>query len=327
MHTLLHLRLTLIPLAFTLTLAMPVAACAQDFPDRPIRLVVPYPPGGQSDIFARLIAEGMKQHFDRPVNVENRAGAGTTLGANLVATSAPDGYTILLAAASATAIAPLTLTGVSFDPKRIVPITLVAKVPYILVASKKFAPNNMAEFIAYARANPGKVNWATHGMGAAQHLTGEMFARAAGISITAIHYQGSTPGTVDMVGGRVDIMFDGAGTGLANVKSGQLKAIAMGSDKRAPSAPDLATWKEAGVPASAYTWYGMFAPTGTPTPVMERLHTAITAAINSKAYKDRMAQAEGEIPAMTIAETRKFVDDDSVMWGNLIRSLNLKLDQ
>ena len=313
--------------ALALTLAMPANPSAQDFPDRPIRLVVPYPPGGQSDIFARLIAEGMKQHFDRQVNVENRPGAGTTLGANLVATSAPDGYTVLLAAASATAIAPLTLKSASFDPRRIAPITLVAKVPYILVASKKFAPNTMAEFLAYARANPGKVNWATHGMGAAQHLTGEMFARTAGINITAIHYQGSTPGTIDMVGGRVDIMFDGAGTGLANVKSGQLKAIAMGGDKRAPSAPDLPTWKEAGVPAVAYTWYGMFAPTGTPMPVMERLHAAITAAINSKAYKDRMAQAEGEIPSMAIAETRKFVDEDTVMWGNLIRSLNLKLDQ
>ena len=314
-------------LALAATLALPWAASAQEFPDRPIRLVVPYPPGGQSDIFARLIAEAMKQHFDRQVNVENRPGAGTTLGANVVATSAPDGYTILLAAASATAIAPLTLRSVSFDPKRIVPITLVARVPYILVASKKFVPNTMAEFITYARANPGSVNWATHGMGAAQHLTGEMFARAAGINITAIHYQGSTPGTIDMVGGRVDIMFDGAGTGLANVKSGQLKAIAMGSDRRAPSAPDLPTWKEAGVPASAYTWYCMFAPTGTPMPLMERLHAAITTAINSKAYKDRMVQAEGEIPAMTIAETRKFVDDDTVMWGNLIRSLNLKLDQ
>lgn len=314
-------------LALAATLALPWAASAQEFPDRPIRLVVPYPPGGQSDIFARLIAEGMKQHFDRQVNVENRPGAGTTLGANVVATSAPDGYTILLAAASATAIAPLTLKSVSFDPKRIVPITLVARVPYVLVASKKFAPNTMAEFIAYARANPGKVNWATHGMGAAQHLTGEMFARAAGINITAIHYQGSTPGTVDMVGGRVDIMFDGAGTGLANVKSGQLKAIAMGGDQRAPSAPDLPTWRETGVPTAAYTWYGMFAPTGTPMPVQDKLHAAITMAINSKAYKDRMAQAEGEIPAITIAETGKFVDDDTLMWGNLIRSLNLKLDQ
>ena len=302
-------------------------AAAQNYPTKPIRLVVPYPPGGQSDIFARLIAEGMKQHFDRQVNVENRPGAGTTLGANVVATSAPDGYTILLAAASATAIAPLTLKSVSFDPKRIVPITLVARVPYVLVASKKFAPNTMAEFIAYARANPGKVNWATHGMGAAQHLTGEMFARAAGINITAIHYQGSTPGTVDMVGGRVDIMFDGAGTGLANVKSGQLKAIAMGSGQRAPSAPELPTWRETGVPTAAYTWYGMFAPTGTPMPVQDKLHAAITMAINSKAYKDRMAQAEGEIPAITIAETGKFVDDDTLMWGNLIRSLNLKLDQ
>jgi tripartite-type tricarboxylate transporter receptor subunit TctC len=185
----------------------------------------------------------------------------------------------------------------------------------------------MAEFLSYAKANPGKVNWATHGMGAAQHLTGEMFARTAGINITPIHYQGSTPGVVDMLGGRVEIMFDGAGTGLANVRGGKLKAIAMGSDARVPSQPDLPTWKEGGVPFSAYTWYGVFAPTGTPAPVMQRLHTAVTAAINSKAYKDRIAQAEGEIPSMSIAETRTFIAEDTAMWRSLIPSLNLKLGE
>jgi tripartite-type tricarboxylate transporter receptor subunit TctC len=257
--------------------------------------------------------------------VENRAGAGTTLGANAVAKSPADGYTLLLAAASATAITPLTMKNVQFDATQITPITLVAKVPYVLVAAKHFPPNTMPEFLAYAKANPGKVNWATHGMGAAQHLTGEMFARTAGITMTAIHYQGSTPGMVDMLGGRVDVMFDGAGTGLANVRGGKLKAIAMGSDARVPSQPDLPTWKEGGVPFSAYTWYGVFAPTGTPAPVMQKLHAAITAAINSKAYKDRMAQAEGEIPSMSIEDTRKFVAEDTAMWRSLIPSLNLKL--
>lgn len=303
------------------------AAMAQDFPSHPIRIIVPYPAGGQTDIFTRLIADSMKQQFDKAVTVENRAGAGTTLGANVVAKALPDGYTILIAAASATAITPLTIKSTSFDPRQITPITLVAKVPYILVASKSFAPNTVAEFLAYAKANPGKINWATHGMGAAQHLTGEMFAKAAGINITPIHYQGSAPGLIDMLGGRVDIMFDGAGTGLVNVRSGQLKAIAMGSDKRVPSAPDLATWKETGVPFSAYTWYGMFAPTGTPAPIMEKLHAAITAAVNSKAYKERIAQAEGEVPAMSIAETRKFVTDDTAMWSALIPTLNLKLGE
>ncbi len=308
-------------------LAIPLASAAQDFPNRAIRIVVPYPAGGQSDIFTRLIAESMKQQFDKPVTVENRAGAGTTLGANVVAKAPPDGYTILLAAASATAITPLTIKSTSFDPRQITPITLVAKVPYILVASKSFPPNTMAEFLAYAKANPGKVNWATHGMGAAQHLTGEMFAQAAGINITPIHYQGSAPGLVDMLGGRVELMFDGAGTGLVSVRSGQLKAIGMGSDKRVSSVPDLPTWKEGGVPFSAYTWYGMFAPTGTPAPVMEKLHAAITTAINSKAYKERIALAEGDVPAMSIAETRKFVTDDTAMWTALIPSLNLKLNE
>jgi tripartite-type tricarboxylate transporter receptor subunit TctC len=303
------------------------AAAAQDFPNRPIRIVVPYPPGGQSDIFTRLIADAMKDTLNTPVTVENRPGAGTTLGANYVAKSPPDGYTLLLAAASATAITPLTMKNVQFDAKQITPITLVAKVPYVLVAAKHFPPNTMAEFLAYAKANPGKVNWATHGMGAAQHLTGEMFARTAGIKITPIHYQGSTPGVIDMLGGRVEIMFDGAGTGLANVRAGKLKAIGMGSDARVPSQPDLPTWKEAGVNYSAYTWYGMFAPTGTPAPVLEKLHAAFTAAINTKAYKDRIAQAEGEVPSMSIEQTRKFIADDTAMWGSLIPALNLKLGE
>ena len=308
-------------------LTVPVGALAQDFPSKPIRIVVPYPPGGQSDIFTRLIADAMRQQLNTPVNVENRAGAGTTLGANVVAKSPPDGYTLLLAAASATAITPLTIKSAAFDPRQITPITLIAKVPYILVAAKEFPPNTVAEFIAYAKANPGKVNWATHGMGAAQHLTGEMFAQAAGIKITPIHYQGSTPGVIDMLGGRVEVMFDGAGTGLANVRAGKLKALGMGSDKRVPSEPGLATWKESGVPVSAYTWYGIFAPTGTPMPVLEKLHTALTDAINSAPYKARMAQAEGEIPSMSIAETRKFITDDTAMWNALIPSLNLKLGE
>ncbi|HYF17889.1 MAG TPA: tripartite tricarboxylate transporter substrate binding protein [Ramlibacter sp.] len=311
--------------AMLCALAFQLPAAAQEWPNRPIRMVVPYPPGGQSDIFARLIADSLKQTLNTTVTVENRAGAGTTLGAANVASSPPDGYTILLAAASATAITPLTMKSVNFDATRITPITLVARVPYILVAAKSFPPNTMAEFLAYAKANPGKVNWATHGMGAAQHLTGELFARAAGIDITPIHYQGSAPGVIDMLGGRVEIMFDGAGTGLANVRSGKLKAIGMGSDRRVPSEPDLPTWKEGGVPVSAYTWYGMFAPTGTPQPVLEKLHAAITAAITGKAYRDRIASAEGEVPSMSIEETRRFVAEDTAMWAKLIPSLKLKL--
>lgn len=299
---------------------------AQDYPTKPIRIIVPYPPGGQSDIFTRLMADALKDQLGKAVLVENKPGAATTLGAEFVARSAPDGYTLLLAASSATAIAPAIMKNLSFNPKMLTPITLIAKVPYVLIASKKFAPNTMAELLAYAKANPGKINWATHGMGGAQHLTGEMFSRTAKIDMTAIHYQGSTPGTMDMIAGRIDIMFDGAGTGLANVRAGQVKAIAMGSDTRTVGAPDLPTWKEEGVNMSAYTWYGMFVPAGTPAPIIEQLNKAIRAAINTKAYQDRMALAEGEIPQMPVAETKAFVDADALMWSSLIQSLNIKLE-
>ncbi len=324
MRVLHHFRASAAALLLACTACL---VAAQDFPSRPLRIVVPYPAGGQTDIFTRILADAMKQSLGQAVTVENRPGAGTTLGSNVVAKSPPDGYTLLVGAASATAITPLTIKNTNFDPKQITPITLIAKVPYILVAAKSFPPNTMAELIAYAKANPGKVNWATHGMGAAQHLTGELFAKKAGIQITPIHYQGSAPGLVDMLGGRVELMFDGAGTGLANVRGGQLKAIAMGSDKRVPSAPDLPTWKETGVPYSAYTWYGMFAPTGTPPAVMNKLHAAITAALQSSAYKERIAQAEGEIPLMGIAETQQFVTEDTAAWTALIPSLNLKLNE
>lgn len=313
-------------LGVAMWLAGALVAQAQDYPTKAVRVLVPYPAGGQSDIIMRLIAESLREQFNTPFFVENRPGAATTLAGETVARSAPDGYTLLLAAASTTAIAPATIKGLTFDPKKLTPITLIAKIPYVLVASKSFQPNTLAELIAHAKANPGKINWATHGMGGAQHLTGEMFNKTAGLDVTAIHYQGSAPGTLDMLGGRIDIMFDGAGTGLANVRSGQLKAIAMGSDARAAGAPDLPTWKEGGVNMSAYTWYGIFAPVGTPQPILEKLHKAITVAIESKPYKDRLAQAEAEIPHTSIAETVKFVEDDAAAWVALIKSLNLKLE-
>jgi tripartite-type tricarboxylate transporter receptor subunit TctC len=313
-------------LGLLILFAGPFAARAQDYPAKAVRVLVPYPAGGQSDIIMRLVADSLREQFNSPFIVENRPGAATTLAADVVARSPADGYTLLLAAASTTAIAPATIKNLSFDPSKLTPITLIAKIPYILVASKNFKPNTVAELVAYAKANPGKINWATHGMGGAQHLTGEMFNRAAGVEMTAIHYQGSAPGTLDMIAGRIDIMFDGAGTGLVNVRSGQLKPIAMGSDARAAGAPDLPTWKESGVNLSAYTWYGIFAPVGTPQPILEKLQKAITVAIDSKAYKERLAQAEAEIPHMSIAETVKFVADDAVAWRELIKSLNLKIE-
>jgi tripartite-type tricarboxylate transporter receptor subunit TctC len=313
-------------LGIAILLGGSLALQAQDYPTKAVRILVPYPAGGQSDIIMRLIADSLREQFSTPFFVENRPGAATTLAAETAARSAPDGYTLLLAAASTTAIAPATIKNLTFDPKRLTPITLIAKIPYVLVASKNFAPNTMAELLAHAKANPGKINWATHGMGGAQHLTGEMFNKTAGLDMAAIHYQGSAPGTLDMIGGRIDIMFDGAGTGLANVRSGQLKAIAMGSDTRAAGAPELPTWKESGVNLSAYTWYGIFAPLGTPRPILDKLHKAITVAIDSKPYKERLALAESEIPHMSIAETATFVEEDAAAWVALIKSLNLKLE-
>ena len=205
--------------AILLALAVPLPAAAQDYPNRPIRVVVPYPPGGQSDIFMRLIADQMKTTLNTPVTVENRAGAGTTLGANVVAKSPADGYTLLLAAASATAITPLTMKNVQFDATQITPITLVAKVPYVLVAAKHFPPNTMQEFIAYAKANPGKLNYGSSGPGSSPHLATELFASMAGFQATHIPYKGVGLYITAQIGNEIQFSFSNMFTTMPHWKS------------------------------------------------------------------------------------------------------------
>lgn len=308
----------------TTLLAATVLASAQDFPTKPIKILVPYPAGGQSDILTRIIADSLKDQFGKPVIVENKPGAATTLAAEVMLNSPPDGHTIFLGSSSSTAISPLLMKNVRYKAEDLLPIAVIGKVPYVLVASKSFAPNTTAELIEYAKAHPGEVNFATHGLGGAAHLTGEMFRMKAGIDIHPVHYQGSAPGTLDMIGGRIELMFDGAATGLTNVKSGQLKALSMGSDKRVPGAPDLPTWKEDGVDFSAYSWYALFVPKETPRDIVQKLHDGVMTAVTSPAYVERMKASEGEVGDIALEDIPAFVAEDAATWKTVVEALGLK---
>ncbi|MBM6595549.1 Bug family tripartite tricarboxylate transporter substrate binding protein [Microvirga pudoricolor] len=297
---------------------------AKDYPTKPIKILVPYTAGGMSDILTRVIAESLKQQLGQPVLVENKPGAATTLAAASLVSAPADGYTIMLGSSSSTAISPLLMKNLNYTPSDLVPVAMIGKVPYVLVASKNFAPNTVKELIDYAKAHPGEVNFATHGKGAAAHLTGEVFRMKTGIDIRPVHYPGSAQGTLDMIGGRVQLMFDGAATGLANSKSGQIKAISMGSDKRVPSAPELPTWKEDGVDFSAYTWYALFVKKGTPQDVIEKLHNAVMVALKSPAYVERMKAGEGEVGTLTLDEIPPFVAQDAAVWTDAVKALNLE---
>ena len=316
----------------TLGLAAAAAAQAQAWPSKPVTLLVPFPPGGSTDTIARTLAPKLQAQLGGTFVVENKGGAGGNIGADLVAKSAGDGYTLLMGTVGTHGINKSLYSKMPYDPQKdFVPVSLVAGVPNVMVVNTEKAAarglNNVADFVKYAKANPGKLNMASSGNGTSIHLAGELFKSMGGVFMTHFPFTGSGPALLSLLAGDMDVMFDNLPSAMPHIKSGKLKALAVTSSQRSAALPDVPTVSEQGYKFSADGWYGVFAPTGTPAPVLEKLHGAVTAAINSKAYKDRMAQAEGEIPSMSTAETRKFIAEDTAMWNSLIPSLNLKLGE
>ena len=227
--------------AFSLLCLLPVMALAQDYPRGPVRLIVPYPAGGVTDIYARLVGAGLQQRLGQPFVVENMPGAATALAAERVAKSAPDGHTLMVVTVTTMAMNPLTIKDLRYRADQLAPVALIARQPFVLVASHEFKPNTVQELIAHAKANPGKVNWATQGIAGSSHLVGELFKSLAGVDLFAVHYKGSTPANVDIMAGRADLHFDGSGTALPNIANKRVKAIAQTALKelREPSGPTV----------------------------------------------------------------------------------------
>jgi tripartite-type tricarboxylate transporter receptor subunit TctC len=260
-------------LAAAVLASSPDAAQAQNWPTKPIKFVVAYPAGGGADFIARLFSERMSKLLDQPVVVENRPGAGGTLGALSVVRADPDGYTLLIAAISEISIAPATYKALPYDPEKdLVPVVQLARWPQILVASPSFAPNTLSELIAYVKANPGKVSYSSFGNNTLNHVNGERFKVATGTDALHVPYRGSGPALTDLMGGQIQYTFDAPSVTLNLINSGKIKAIAVAATERLPNAGNIPTFAEAGLPFIVSSWIGMMAPPNTPQAIVDKLN-------------------------------------------------------
>jgi tripartite-type tricarboxylate transporter receptor subunit TctC len=303
------------------------------WPSKPVRIVVPFAPGGTTDILARAVAPELSKVFGQSFIVDNRAGAGGNLGADIVAKSAPDGYTLLMGTVGTHGINKSLYSRLPYDPQKdFAPITLVAGVPNVMVMqtekSKALGINNVLDFIQYAKAHPGQLNMASSGNGTSIHLSGELFKSMTGIFMTHIPYTGSGPALMGMLSGTVDVMFDNLPSAMPQIKGGKLRAFAVTSSQRSAAMPDLPTIEEAanlkGFEASS--WFGLLAPAGTPADVIAKLQQATARALNSPAIKEKLL-AQGAIPSgNTPQEFAAFIDAETMKWAPVVKASGARVD-
>jgi tripartite-type tricarboxylate transporter receptor subunit TctC len=309
-------------------LLSPASAVAQDFPNKSIRLIVPFPPGGPNDIIARVVGQRMSELAKQPVVIENRGGQGGVLGTDVVAKAAPDGYTIAISSAGALTISP-SMEKVAYDTsKDLQPITLVATVPEMLVVATNVPVKNMSELIALAKAQPGKLNFASTGPGGMPHLAGELLKLTAKIDIVHVPYRGAAPAVNDLLGQQVQMAFLDLPALLPQIKAGKLRAIAIGSPRRAPTAIEVPTTAEEGMPGLlAENWYGMVAPAGTPPPIVTTLNRIATEAMADPTVKEKLASQGAELIGDTPEHFARFIDAEIGKWAKVIKDAGVPTEK
>ncbi|MFJ1299783.1 Bug family tripartite tricarboxylate transporter substrate binding protein [Pseudomonadota bacterium AL_CKDN230030165-1A_HGKHYDSX7] len=301
------------------------AFAADDYPNKPLRFVVPYPPGGPLDTMARLLAEKVRASLGQPVIVENRGGAGGNIGADLAAKAQPDGYTLVMGAVATHAINPFLFANLPYDPvKDFAPVTIVASVPNVLVMNNDFATKNniksVADLIEYAKANPGRLNYGSGGNGSAGHLAGELLKARAGISVEHIPYQGAAPAQLALLSGQSDFMFDNLASSAPLIKDGKVKALAVTTAKRSSLLSDVPTIEEAGVKGfDLGTWFGVFTTGGTPAPVVEKLNKAYVDALRQPDVRQRLLTMGSEAEPMSSAEFGNFVKAEKDKYQEIVK--------
>jgi tripartite-type tricarboxylate transporter receptor subunit TctC len=302
------------------------AAQAQTYPDRPIRLIAPFPAGGLADVLARAVGDELTRSLGQPVIVENRAGAGGNIGAESVAKSAPDGYTLLMTSAGILTANQFLYAKMPFDPEKdFVAVSNVADMPMMVVVSPKVEAKTLAELVAFARANPGKLNFGSPGIGTTGHLGLAMFMYAANIKLTHIPYKGAAPAITDLLAGQIDGVVDNPPTVLPHIAAGKLRPLAVTAKQRMPLLPDLPTAAEAGVPNyEASSWFGVVAPAGTPPAVVARLQKDIAAALKQPVLRERFAKAGARLIGNTPDEFAQQIRDDRKKWGEIIKAAGIK---
>ena len=324
----LHKRLLAITcIAAGLALGWAGGAAAQGFPNKPIKVIVPFPAGGSADVLARIVGEKLSSKWGQPVIVENRAGAGGNIGAEAVYRADPDGYTLLSSPPGPLSINLNLYKSLNYDPTRFVPITVLAIVPNVITARTDLPANSVRELIAYAKANPGKVVYASQGNGSTSHLSAQMFASMAGLDLVHVPYKGEGPALTDIVGGRVDIFIGNIAAALKFQQAGKVKFLGVANQRRSPVAPDIPTVTEAGLPGFiASAWFAMVAPPGTPNAIVQQLNAAAVEALRMPDVQKRYLDQGAEPVGNSTSEMAAFVKDEMARWQKVITSANVTLN-
>jgi tripartite-type tricarboxylate transporter receptor subunit TctC len=315
-------------LLFAAALPWPLGAAAEDYPTRPIRLIVPFPAGGPSDLFARILGQKLTESLGQQVVVENRSGVGGVTGVDVVARSAPDGYTIGLNSAGALSIIPFMISKMPFDwQKDLALLTLVARVPEVLVVNPALNVKTLKELVEYARANPGKLNFGSSGVGSISHMAVELLKTEAHIDLVHVPYRGAAPAVTDLLGGQVQMTVFDVPVLLPHIRSGALKALAVTSKAHAPAIPDVPTTAEAGFPSVlSDNWYGLVAPAATPPAILNKIQAAATAALRSDELKAQYAKQDAVATPTTPAEFTALVIEERARWKDVVAATGVKFD-
>jgi tripartite-type tricarboxylate transporter receptor subunit TctC len=326
MHTRIHA--VLLAAAAAMSIAAPASAFAQAYPTKPIRLIVPYAPGGGTDIISRAAAIELSKTLGQPVAVDNRAGAGGNVGAEMAAKSPPDGYTMVMTASSLHGITPFLYSKLNYDPnKDLVPVIVFASFANVLVLNPGVPAGSVKELIALIKAQPGKFTYASSGSGSTIHMSGEMFKHMLGLDMTHVPYKGSGPAITDLMGGQVHMMFDNIPSAITHIRSGKLKALATTGPKRARSLPDLPTIMESGLPGYESTaWFGLAMPAGTPKEIIVRMNADGQLAAKAPDFIKRMSDLGYDIVGGTPEQMAAMIQDEVRRWGPIVKASGAKVD-
>jgi tripartite-type tricarboxylate transporter receptor subunit TctC len=302
---------------------------AQEWPARPVRIVVPFPPGGAADALPRIIGERLSAKWSQPFVIENRPGATGTIGAEMVFRAEPDGYTLMSTPPAPLVINPSLYRSLPHDPRQFVPVSVMAAIPSVLLVNAKSGATSVSEFVSYVKQNPGKLNYASQGTTSVSFLTTELFMAVAGgsdgkLRITQVPYKGTGPGLAALLAGEVELMFDNLGTSLAHVRSGRLKALAVCGQGRVASLPEVPAMAEIYPGFLSIAWFGVVAPPKTPAAIADKLHLGIVETLKMPEVQKRLAELSAEPIGMAPAEMARFMQEDAERWRNAIRTAGVK---
>ena len=321
-------RAAVVAVAATVGFTGPDALHAQSYPTRSVTLVVPSAAGGGTDTIARLIGDQLSTQLGQGFVVENRTGAGMLVGTTSVAKAAPDGYTLLVGLNGNMTVNPSLFAKLPYDPVAdFVPVAMLATYPFLVVVNNDLPVKSVKELIAYLKANPGKVDYASAGNGTGQHLAPELFKMMTGTEMAHIAYRGAQPAYLDVISGRVPVFFDNMSTAMSLAKEGKVRALAITSKKRSPLMPELPSVEEAGVPGYEYhTWFGLWAPKGTPQPIVDKLNAEVTKALADPMVRQRIAAGAGEPSTMALKDIEPFMKADIAKWAEVVKRAGIKVE-